>query len=80
MTPELKALLLEYARIYIAWQDAIDEQGRLNRAHERAIEDSPEWIDTLDAWIEAQGRRNALWGEHLKIEKKLAKYIEKEMK
>lgn len=80
MTPELKALLIEYARIYRAWQDAIDWQDHLRHLHNRAIEGSPEWGDTFDAWIKAQGKRNDAWGEHLKIEKKLAKYIEKELK
>jgi len=85
MTPELKALMLEAARIYREWQDAVIEDDRAKRVfkkadyHRKGLASSV-WIDAWDAHMEASGKRNDLWGAHLKAEKKLYRMIEKELK
>jgi len=80
MTPELKELMLEAARVYREWQDAVIEDENAERVFNEVDENShQEFIDAWDAYMEAMGKRNDLWGEHLKVEKKLYRMIEEEL-
>ena len=79
MTPELKELMLEAARIYHAWQDAILQEATLN-VTVSFDKSNGEFSEQWDTWIASVGLRHDLWGAHLKAEKKLYNMIDEELK
>lgn len=80
MTPELKALLLEYSDNYGYLQRAIRDEAEKNTSVRFTEKDDDLFSDTYDRWISSSIIRDSAYARYRGVEKKLAKYIEKELK